>query len=85
METLRIYPEEQLLIKYYVIKHLMLQKIQNMMDINLELLHWFINFLIKSRANKFAGSGVKSEIMPYQELAKEIHKTIIKQFENQKV
>ena len=42
-------------------------------------------FLIKSRANKFAGSGVKSEIMPYQELAKEIHKTIIKQFENQKV
>ena len=34
MEILRIYQEEQLLIKYYVIKCLILLKIQNMMDIN---------------------------------------------------
>ena len=34
MEILRIYLEEWLLIKYYVIKHLILRKTQNMMDIN---------------------------------------------------
>ena len=36
-----------LLIMYYVKKHLILLKIQNMMDINADLLHWFINFLMK--------------------------------------
>ena len=30
--------EEQLLIKYYIIKHLILLKIHNMMDINMDLL-----------------------------------------------
>ena len=40
--------EEQLLIKYYMIKHLVWLKIQNMIDINVELLQWFIDFLIKS-------------------------------------
>ena len=34
IEVLKIYQEEQLLIKYSVIKHLILLKIQNMMDIN---------------------------------------------------
>ena len=34
-------------IKYYVIKHLILQKIQNMMDINEDLLQGFANFFIK--------------------------------------
>ena len=33
VEILEIYLEEQLLIKYYVIKHLMLLKLQIMMDI----------------------------------------------------
>ena len=33
--------------KVYVRKHLILLKIQNMMDINVHLLQWFINFLIK--------------------------------------
>ena len=37
-EILKIYLEEQLLIKYYVIKHLILLKIQNMVDIKLVLL-----------------------------------------------
>ena len=33
MEIVKIRQEEQLLIKYYAIKHLILLKIQNMMDI----------------------------------------------------
>ena len=36
------FQHEQLLIK-----HLILLKIQNMMDINVDLLQWFINLLIK--------------------------------------
>ena len=35
---------EQLMIKYYTIKHLILLKIQNMMDNNVYLLQWSINF-----------------------------------------
>ena len=38
MGILKIYIEEQILIKYYVIKHLILLKMQNMMDVRLELL-----------------------------------------------
>ena len=38
MEILRIYLKEQRLIKNYVIKHLILLEIQNMMDINVKLL-----------------------------------------------
>ena len=33
---------------YNVVKHLILIKIENMIDINLELLQWFINVLTKS-------------------------------------
>ena len=47
MEILKIYLEEQLLIKYYMIKHLLLLKIQIMMDINVDLLQWFTNFSIE--------------------------------------
>ena len=39
MEILKIYLEKKPLIKYYKIKHFILQ---NMMDINLDLLQWFI-------------------------------------------
>ena len=35
------------LIKCCMIKHLILLKIQNMMDINFELVQWFTNFFIK--------------------------------------
>ena len=42
-----IYLEEQFLIKYCMIKHLILVKIQHMMDIKEILLQWSINFLIK--------------------------------------
>ena len=40
MDILKIYTEDQLLIKYYEIK-------QNMIDINVDLLQLFINTLIK--------------------------------------
>ena len=46
MDILRIYLEEQRLIKYYVIEHLTLPKNQNMMDIKRVLLR--CKFLIKS-------------------------------------
>ena len=39
--------EEQLLIRYYMMKHLILLKVENRMDINIELLQWFIIFLVK--------------------------------------
>ena len=45
MEILRIYLEEQLRIKYGVIKYKIV-KIQNM-DISVDLLHWLILFVIK--------------------------------------
>ena len=48
MEILKFYQEEQLQIKYCVIKHFILLKIHYMMDIEEILLLWFINFLIKS-------------------------------------
>ena len=39
--------KKQLLIKFYAIMHLILLKIQNMMDINVHLLQWFVSILIK--------------------------------------
>ena len=48
MEILRICPKQQMLIKYYMINHLILLKILNIMYINVELLYWFIYFLINS-------------------------------------
>ena len=50
------FKEEQLLIKYCVIKHIILLKIQNMMNIKEILLQWFINFLIK----KTSGVAIKN-------------------------
>ena len=47
MEILKIEIEEQLLIKHYMVKDLILLKIRNMIDINVSLPQWFINFLIK--------------------------------------
>ena len=57
------------------------QNILNMMDINVNLVQWFINFLIK----KTCGRAVKSEIMPNQELADVIHKPTIRKFEKRQV
>ena len=61
-----------------MIKHLILLKIQNIMDINVALLHWFISFIDRKPTlltDKSAfGGGLKNEY-------KELHKTIIKKFE----
>ena len=51
-EDFKIYLEEQFLIKYFHIgilelNYLLLLKIQKTKDINVNLLQWFINFLIK--------------------------------------
>ena len=67
MKILNIWLEEQLLMKYCMIKHLILLKIQNMMDIKEVLLQWFINFLIK----KTSGSGIKNENISNKELAED--------------
>ena len=40
-------------------KHLILLKIQNMIDIKVDLLQWFVKLLIKS----LSGSSVKGKIM----------------------
>ena len=40
-------PRRTIVDKAYMIKHLIVLKIQNMMDINVELLQWFIILLIK--------------------------------------
>ena len=42
--NIKIYLEEQLPIKYHVMKHLALLVIQNMMDIKKVLLQWFVSF-----------------------------------------
>ena len=60
--------EEQLLIKYCVLKHLILLIMQNMMDGNRDLLQWFINFLMK----KPSGGTIKNENISNKELAKEL-------------
>ena len=48
IEILKINLEEQLPIKSYMIKQLILLKIRNIMDTKVELLQRFTNFLIKS-------------------------------------
>ena len=50
-----------------------------MMDINVKLLQRFINFLIK----KAFGGGIKN--IPNKELAEELHKPIIRNFNKRKV
>ena len=52
-----------------------------MMSINVELRQWFTNFYDE----KSSDGAVKSEIMPNQQLAKELHKPIIRKSETQKV
>lgn len=67
MQNLKIYPEEQHLTEYHLIKNLILLKFQNLMD-NKELLpECFFNFFAKklaSFADKSAACGaVKSDVM----------------------
>ena len=82
MEMLIIYLEQQLLTNCYVIKHLILLKIQNMMHFSVDLLQWFIIFSIRS---PLSGGAVKSETMLNQQLAEKLNKPIIRKLEKQKV
>ena len=67
MEVFKIYLKEQLLIKYYVIKHFILKKC-NILWISKGFALMVYKFLYKmssaARANKFAGSTIKIENMP---------------------
>ena len=49
MEILKILLEEKVLIKYCMIKHLVLLKIQNMIDIKGFWYQWFINEDVKNQ------------------------------------
>ena len=71
--------------KTNMIKHLISLKILNMMDINADLFQWLISFLIKISVANTSGGAVKGEIMPNEELAEELYKPIIRNFEKRKV
>ena len=51
-----------------MLKYLILPKIQNMVDINVDLLQWSRNFLIKN----MSGSGIKNENISNKELAEKL-------------
>ena len=52
-----------------------------MMDVNVDLLQWYINFFDKQTSC----SGIKDENMSNKELAEELHKTIIRKLQKRKV
>ena len=64
-----------------MIKHLMLLKIRNLIDVNADLLQWFINSLIK----KSSGRDIKNENVSNKKLAEELHKPITRKFKKRKV
>ena len=82
MEILRICPEEHIPINNYVIKHLILLKIQNRTDITVNVLYWFWNFFDKRTCGaNTSGCVIENKTI----LAGGLHKPIIRKFENQKV
>ena len=72
-------------LKYCVIKQSILLEIQNLMDINADLLQWFIIFLIKGLLLLTKGGTIESEIMSNQQLADQLYKTTIRNFKKRKV
>ena len=68
----------QLPIKYYVIKHLILLKIQIMMNINVDFLQW-LKILKKDFCARHKGTGINSDIVfENQQLGEELHKSFIR-------
>ena len=65
-----------------MIEHLVLLKIRNMEDINQ---HGLASIVYRIFDKKNSDSGVKNENISNKELAKEIHKPIIKLFQNWQV
>ena len=72
MEILKICPHEQLLIKYYLIKQLILLKFRY--DGYQRIL---TSMVYKCFDKKLSGGGIKNKIMSKQEFAKEFLKPII--------
>ena len=64
-----------------MLKYLILLKIQNMMDIKVDLLQWSINFWIK----KSSDISNKNENISDQQLVEELHKPVIRKFKKRKV
>ena len=62
--------------EFLKIKHSILLKIRNMMDIKVDLLQWFIIFLIKT-----SDSGINNEIKQNEQLFGEPRKPNIRKFE----
>ena len=79
MEILKI-SLEQLLIKYCVIKHLILLKIPKYDGYERGLASMVYKFFDK----KTSGSGIKNENISNKELAEELHKPIIRNFKKEK-
>ena len=67
-----------LLIKYYVIKHLILLNIRNGHQ------RGFASMIYKFFDKKTSGSAIKNENISNKELAKELYKPIIKEFNKRK-
>ena len=72
MVILKIYLEEQLLIKYYVMEHFILPKVLDMINVK------------KVFDKKTAGGTVKNEIMQNKELGKKYTKQLLENLENAK-
>ena len=81
MEILKILLEGQLLIKYCMIKHLILLKIQKYDGYQRTLDSMVYKFFNK----KTSGETVKNEITSNKELAEKLHKPIMKKTEKRKV
>ena len=73
-DIMKIRTEKQLMIKFYVIKSFISLKIRNMMDINVDLLQWFI----------ISAETVKNEVFSNTYLAEELHKTFIRNLRKEK-
>ena len=72
MVILKIYLEEQLLIKYYVMEHFILPKVLDMINVK------------KVFDKKTAGGTVKNKIMQNKELGKKYTKQLLENLENAK-
>ena len=64
-----------------MLKHLILLKVQRMMDIKANLLQWSASLSDK----KTSGGTVQNEIISNKELAEELKKLIIRKFKKRKV
>ena len=75
MEIIKVWQEEQFLIKYCVIEHLILLQIRNMMGIR-----GLASVVYKFFDKYSSGSGIKNENMSDQQLADVLHKPSIRKF-----